>query len=185
MSGPPLPFDPIAEARRQWESHGWERAASGMAAVTSVMRAHQIFLAKVDGALRPFDLTFSRYEVLMLLSFTQKGEMPLGKIGARLQVHAASVTNAIDRLEQQRLVARRPHPTDGRTTLARITTVGRRRCAEATEVLNAVFERIGLDEEQSEQLSELLTTVRRDVGDFTPAPASVGVTSDDLDGRPR
>lgn len=166
MPGDPLPFDPIVEARRQWEAHGWVKAAPGMAAVTNVMRAQQIFLSKVDVALRPFELTFARYEVLMLLSFTRKGEMPLGKIGDRLQVHAASVTNAIDRLEQQRLVARRPHPTDGRTTLARITAAGRRRIAEATVVLNEVFTDIGLDEGQAEQLTDLLTIVRRDFGDF-------------------
>ena len=43
-----LPFDPIAEAERQWVAHGWPDAALGMAAVTSVMRAHQLMLASVD-----------------------------------------------------------------------------------------------------------------------------------------
>ncbi len=169
MSGGPLKFDPVAEARRQWEEHGWQHAASGMAAVTSVMRAQQIFLSRVDLALRPFELTFARYEVLALLSFTRKGEMPLGKIGARLQVHAASVTNAIDRLEQHHLVARRRHPTDGRTTLARITPAGRRRAADATVVLNEVFANIGLTSDQSQLLTDLLAVIRRDVGDYTEA----------------
>ena len=49
-------MDPIAEARRQWEEHGWVDAAPGMAAVTSVMRAQQVFLAKVDERLAPFGL---------------------------------------------------------------------------------------------------------------------------------
>ena len=30
-----LSFDPIAEARRQWEAHGWHEAAPGMAAVAA------------------------------------------------------------------------------------------------------------------------------------------------------
>ena len=63
----------------------------------------------------------------MLLTFTRTGQMPLGKIGQRLQVHPASVTNVIDRLEVDGLVRRRPHPTDQRTTLAAITAKGRRR----------------------------------------------------------
>ena len=42
-----------------------------MAAATSIMRAQQIVLARVDEALRPFDLTFARYEALVLLSSSQ------------------------------------------------------------------------------------------------------------------
>ena len=60
--------------------------------------------------LRPFGLTFARYEVLMLLSFSTKGSLPLGKIGERLQVNAASVTNAVDRLEAQGLVVATAQP---------------------------------------------------------------------------
>ena len=43
-----LPFDPIAEATRQWETRGWADAAPGMAAVTSVMRVQQLLLARVE-----------------------------------------------------------------------------------------------------------------------------------------
>ena len=56
MTGPrPLRFDPVLEARRQWEAHGWSDAAPGMAAITSTVRAYQIFLARVDRSLRPFE----------------------------------------------------------------------------------------------------------------------------------
>jgi hypothetical protein len=111
-----LPFDPIAEAQRQWEMRtNGRREASAMAVVTSIMRLQQIFLSKADSALRPLDLTFARYEVMMLLSFSTRGVCCLsGKIGERLQLNAASVTNAVDRLESQGLVAKqRPNPTTG------------------------------------------------------------------------
>ncbi len=85
-----LPFDPIAEARRNWEEHGWHQAAPGMAAVTSVVRAQQIMMARVEETLRPHDLTFARYELLQLLAFTRTGALPLSRIGDRLQVHPAS-----------------------------------------------------------------------------------------------
>src|ERR1700735_3099634 len=94
-----LRFDPIAEAERQWGAHGWSDQASGMAVVTSIMRLQQIFLGRADAVLRPLGLTFARYEVLMLLSFARKGALPLGKIGERLQGNAASVHNAVDRLQ--------------------------------------------------------------------------------------
>jgi len=170
----PLPFDPIAEARRQWASHGWDAAAPAMAVVTSIMRAQQLLLSRADATLRPFDLTFARYEVLMLLSFSARGELPLGKIGERLQVNPASVTNAVDRLEQQGLVERVPNPTDGRGTLARITPVGRDRAAAATGALNAdVFGDIGVEKDALEHLFELLADLRRAAGDFAP-PVRIG-----------
>jgi len=60
-----------------------------------------MFLSRADAELRPFGLTFARFEVLMLLSFSTTGSLPLGKIGERLQVNPASVTNAVDRLERR------------------------------------------------------------------------------------
>src|ERR1700709_1229728 len=104
-----------------------------MAAITSVMRAQQIFLARVDEALRPFGLTFARYELLMLLHFSSRGSMPIKKASERLQVHPTSITNAVDRLEAAGLVKRMPHPDDGRATLLAATDAGRERALEATE----------------------------------------------------
>jgi DNA-binding MarR family transcriptional regulator len=162
-----LPFDPIEEARRQWNAHGWPEAAGGMAAITSVMRAEQIFLARVEEVIRPFGLTFARYEALMLLLFSQHGSLPLGKVGQRLQVHPTSVTNTIDRLEAQGLARRIPHPTDRRTTLAEITAEGRA-CAEAaTAALNDVtFRTTGLSPDEEQDLFRILRHLRHAAGDF-------------------
>jgi DNA-binding MarR family transcriptional regulator len=162
-----LPFDPIAEARRQWTAHGWAPEAPAMATVTSIMRLQQVFLAQADEVLRPLGLTFARYEVVMLLSFSTRGSLPLGKIGERLQVNAASVTNAVDRLEAQGLVARRPNPDDGRGTLAALTAKGHRLSARATAAMNArVFSDIGLDEPALRSLFDALGHLRQAAGDF-------------------
>ena len=110
VTGASLPFDPIEEARRQWIEHGWADVSNGMAAVTSIMRAQQLFLGRVDSVLRPYELTFARYELLMLLVFSRTGALPLSRIGARLQVHATSVTSAVDRLERQGFVRRATAP---------------------------------------------------------------------------
>ena len=156
-----MPVDPIAEARRQWLAHGWDDAAPGMAAVTSIMRAQQVLLARVDEQLAPFGLTFARFELLRLLAFTREGQLPLGKLGVRLQVHPTSITSAVDRLEAQGFVERRRHPTDGRTTLAVITPSGRRTVEQATAILNAkVFEDVGLDGADAVRLYDLLEQVR-------------------------
>ncbi len=164
----PLPFDPIREARRHWDQHGWEDAAPGMAAVTSIFRAQQIYLAQIDAVLRPLGLTFARYEVLMLLRFSRSGSLPLNKVGARLQVHPTSITNAVDRLEEQGLIRRVPHPTDRRTTLAEILEAGRQLAEKATEAVNReVFVDPGLDAADAETLIGVLERLRRGAGDFS------------------
>src|SRR5947209_3650978 len=113
-----LAFDPIEEAGRQWRKHWGPGAAVPMMAVTSVMRVQHIWLARLNETLTPFELTFARYEALMLLYLSRAGALPLGKIGMRLQVHPTSVTNLIDGLEKAGYVRRTPHPNDRRTTLA-------------------------------------------------------------------
>jgi len=159
--------DTIAEARRQWEEHGWSEAAVGMAAVTSVMRAQQVLQARVDQVLKPFELTFARYELLMLLHFSSRGSMPVKKASERLQVHPTSITNAVDRLSAAGLVVRRPHPTDGRGTLVEVTPEGRLLALQATEQLNAtVFADPGLTPRRSQALVSVLGDLRRDAGDF-------------------
>lgn len=159
--------DPIALARANWERAGWGEVADGMVAVTSVMRAHQILLARVEATLRPYDLSFSRFELLRLLAFSRSGAMPIAKASDRLQVHVTSVTHAIRRLEAAGLVERLPHPTDGRTTLVSITARGRKTVAEATLSLNReVFSDIGMSAQQSRTLSNVIETLRRNAGDF-------------------
>jgi DNA-binding MarR family transcriptional regulator len=163
----PLPFDPIAEARRQWDAHGWETSAPGMAAVTSVFRAQQLFLARIDRELRPFGLTFARYEVLMLLLFSRAGSLPLNKMGDRLQVHPTSITNAVNRLADQGLLRRAAHPTDGRATLAEITERGRKVANAATVAVNReVFDAPGLEGDDLAALVGVLERLRRQAGDF-------------------
>jgi len=160
-----LSFDPIAEARRRWD----ERWTGGgpMAAATSIMRAQQIVLGRMDEALKPFELTFARYEALVLLSFTKTGALPLGKMGERLMIHPTSVTNIVDRLEAQGYVSRLDHPTDRRTTLCEITDAGRELMGRASAAVIDIDVGIsGLSADEVEELTTLLTKMRVDSGDF-------------------
>jgi DNA-binding MarR family transcriptional regulator len=159
--------DPIASARANWERAGWGDVADGMVAVTSVMRAHQILLARVENALRPYDLSFSRYELLRLLAFSRTAALPITKASDRLQVHVTSVTHAIRRLESDGLVQRIPHPTDGRTTLVRITDRGRSTVEDATVTLNEqVFADVGISAAHARALVASIETLRHHAGDF-------------------
>lgn len=160
-----LPFDPIDEAARQWGDH-WDRVPA-MHAVTSLMRAHQLVIGRLDAILKPHGLTFARYEALVLLVFSSRGSLPLGKMGERLQVHPTSVTSIVNRLESAGLVVRTPHPEDGRAVLAEITDEGRELVEVATkDLVESDFALEALGDEQLQELSGLLTPIRKAAGDF-------------------
>jgi DNA-binding MarR family transcriptional regulator len=175
-----LPFDPVQRAFELWEQR-WG-ASTSMLAVTSLMRAHQLVLAEVDAIVRPYDLTFARYEALVLLTFSRRGSLPLSKIGERLQVHPTSVTNIIDRLTRSGLVERKPNPEDGRGVLAEITSEGRDVVEKATaDLMAAEFGLGALDGEQHRQLFDVLRDLRHSAGDFVePADATAESIADDI-----
>jgi DNA-binding MarR family transcriptional regulator len=162
-----LPFDPIERAAQIWARRFGPSAS--MAAVTSIMRAQQLLLAELDGLLRPYDLTFARYEALVLLSFSREGSLPLGVIGERLMVHPTSVTNIVSRLERQGFVNRLPNPADGRGRLAEITPAGRTVVAAATkDLMAAEFGLGGYSEGELDQMFTLLRGLRVRAGDYGP-----------------
>src|SRR5246500_4320515 len=149
------PFDPIAEAHRQWSAR-WPDAANHMAAVTTVMRVQQLLLSRVEDTLKPYGLTFAAYEALQLLAFSRRGSLPMGKMGERLMVHPASVTNAIRRLEMRGLVERLLSPDDRRIVLATITDDGRAMARSATTALNhAEFGLPGVTRQQAAELTSM------------------------------
>jgi DNA-binding MarR family transcriptional regulator len=156
---PRIAFDPIERAGELWG----ERIGSdgAMRLATSIMRVQQLVLAALDAAVKPFDITFARYEVLVLLSFSRTGSLPLSKVGERLMVHPTSVTNLVDRLEAQGLVARTVDVADRRRILASLTPAGRRVLKRATAALTAIDFAVGsLDAADQEKAYELLRALR-------------------------
>jgi DNA-binding MarR family transcriptional regulator len=138
-----------------------------MAAVTSIMRAQQIVMGRLNSLLEPLDLTFPRYEALMVLFYSRRGALPLGKLSDRLQVHRASVTNVVDRLVGSGFVVRETDERDRRTVLARITETGTTAARDATEQLNTTrFGMDPLDDSDCEGIYSLLRQMRLQAADF-------------------
>jgi DNA-binding MarR family transcriptional regulator len=153
--------DPIAEARRQWTERWGASPAPAVTAVSSIMRAQQILMSRLNELLKPFGLTFPRYEALMLLDFSRTGTLALGKLSERLQVHPTSVTNTIDGLERLGYVRREPSESDRRQTLAVITSAGREAAEDASRAVNAAsFGTAPLSRRELEQISDLLVPLR-------------------------
>jgi DNA-binding MarR family transcriptional regulator len=134
--------DPVALVHREWRLR-WS-GADAMTAAMSIDRAQQLLVARINASLKPFDLTLSRYETLLLLAISETGSLPLGRMSDLMMVHPTSVTNNLDRLEAQGYVRRFPHETDRRTTLAEITSSGH----EIVEIASRELQKIefGLDQ---------------------------------------
>jgi DNA-binding MarR family transcriptional regulator len=161
------PFDVVEASRRVWLERWDPDAASGMAVFTAVLRSYQLLNDQVTNVMKTHDLTFARYEVLTWLATDPESSLTLSWISRTLRIPPATVTNIIDRLEEDELVRRVPHPSDARTTLAVITRRGKKVAMEATKDLNAqVYEQIGLSERQRNQLVDLLAVLRASGHEF-------------------
>jgi DNA-binding MarR family transcriptional regulator len=153
-----------------------------MAVFTAILRSYQLLSDEVHRVMRRHDLTFARYEVLAWLATDPDSSLTLSWISKTLRIPPATVTNLIDRLEQDKLVRRVPHATDARTTLAVITARGRRIAHSATDDLNStVYERIGLSGPQRTGLIELLAELRANGNEFDVERSKEVI--DELDGR--
>jgi DNA-binding MarR family transcriptional regulator len=161
------PFDVVEASRRVWLERWDPEAASGMAVFTAVLRSYQLLNDQVTNVMKTHDLTFARYEVLTWLATDPESSLTLSWISRTLRIPPATVTNLIDRLEEDELVRRVPHPSDARTTLAVITRRGKKVATEVTRDLNArVYEQIGLSERQRNQLVDLLAVLRASGHEF-------------------
>jgi DNA-binding MarR family transcriptional regulator len=154
--------DPIVAADRNWKSRGWG-TGNHFRASLPLYRTDELIRQSNEAALDPHGLTRSRHEALAVLYFSRHGEMPLGRLGARLLVHPTSVTSTVDTLERLGHVRRVAHPTDRRATLARITPKGRRAIeASNRDMVAARFGLGALDEARADEVFAILSKVRRE-----------------------
>jgi len=88
-----------------------------------LMKAYRA-LAQVDaGSIAASGLGLSDFAVLEIL--LHKGPLPVNTIGRQVMLTSGSITTAVDRLEEKRLVRRQACPNDRRVTYVTLTTTGR------------------------------------------------------------
>jgi len=88
-----------------------------------LMKAYRA-LAQVDArSIAAFGLGLSDFAVLEIL--LHKGPLPVNTIGRQVMLTSGSITTAVDRLEQKRLVRREACPDDRRVTYVTLTAEGR------------------------------------------------------------
>jgi DNA-binding MarR family transcriptional regulator len=157
----------VGSAVRHWAERYPESGssgASGFRALTSLVRSYGVVIRAVDEVLRPLELTLSRYEVLLLLSFTRGASLPIMRLRELLMIHGSSVTYLVDRLEQAGWVARHPDPSDRRVSLVEITDSGLEVVDRASALLDANdFGLFGvIEDDRLELFSDLLAELRQE-----------------------
>ncbi len=152
--------DPVEKARRQWA--GRHPDESGFTVLVSMLRTYAVVMRDLERRLKPLGLTISRFEVLLLLSFTRGERLPVMRLRDLLLVHGSSATYLVDRLAEAGWVAREADPADRRVSIVRLTPAGRTRMEEGVRALaDAGFGPIGaLGEDARRELSAGLAALR-------------------------
>lgn len=122
-------------------------------------RANQSIKKRVEEDIKRHGLNTTEFAVLELLY--NKGEQPIQKIGDKVLIASSSITYVVDKLEQKKLLKRKPCPTDRRVTFAVLTESG-------GELMDRVFPKhreaidgicSSLEQGEKEQLITLLKKV--------------------------
>ncbi len=116
---------------------------------------------RLEHALEPIGLSMAKFGVLARLA-TAGEPLPLSTLAERCACVRSNITQLVDRLEAERLVARTPDPRDRRSTRAELTAEGRRRYEEGLKVLESAERQVfaGLAETQRDELLRLLRALR-------------------------
>lgn len=123
----------------------------------SVEARHQI-----TERLKPFKLSIPQYLALYALAGKEEA-ISLSELGAEIDAVPSSMTSIIDRLVQEELVSREPHPDDRRSITTTITAQGREVIAQLHDLRLAdlAFMIDGLSDEEVRRLTETLRHLRR------------------------
>lgn len=110
-----------------------QKGGDGSPGLFALLHAAGAAQAQVEARLATVDLSLAKLAALNALA--EAGEsLPLGQLADRLSCVKSNITQLIDRLESDGLVARQPSPTDRRTRLAVMTAAGRKAWRDGTRI---------------------------------------------------
>lgn len=158
----PRTRDPVEEAARHWSERYPD--APRFRALTSLVRGYGVALRGAEALLRPLELNLSRFEILLVLSFSRRGELRISRLRDALMMHGSSVTYLVDRLELVGLVVRVPDARDRRVVRVRLTDRGREVTEHACRALveGGFGPLAGIDQSDLDRLSDLVTLLHPD-----------------------
>ena len=108
-----------------------------------------------------FNTTLPRFDVLAMLARSDKG-LTMSELSRSLMVSNGNVTGLVDRMAEEGLVMRIPHPGDRRSSYVALSNKGRERfdamAARHAAWIDGMFEGIG--SEDAEELTRILHVLR-------------------------
>jgi MarR family 2-MHQ and catechol resistance regulon transcriptional repressor len=125
-------------------------------------RTHSLLLNMREAAWASFGLTGRRFILLRLLYTSDRRRLSMGEIASQMNLGTNNVTQLVDGMERDGLVARATGPEDKRVVFATLTPQGE-------ELFAGVFPRnaqriedswVGLTDDEKRQLTQLLLRLR-------------------------
>ncbi|HEV3472468.1 MAG TPA: MarR family transcriptional regulator, partial [Actinomycetota bacterium] len=107
-----------------------DRDASRVA--VSILKADSKVAQTIERALADVGMTLPQFNLLMELAASPEGALPLYEINARLISTPPNTSWLCTRMEEARLIKRRPDPDDGRVVVVELTNKGWNALGRAT-----------------------------------------------------
>jgi DNA-binding MarR family transcriptional regulator len=136
-------------------------SVSRLCGIFSFLRAAGSLEGFVDAKLAEIGLSIPKLAALQRLE-DAGGVLPLGQLADRLACVKSNVTQLVDRLESDGLVARESDPLDKRCRRAVITDLGRRMREEGARVHRDAEAQLfaGISPDERERLGEILDKLK-------------------------
>jgi DNA-binding MarR family transcriptional regulator len=134
-----------------------DKPAGAAAGLFALLHTAGNVQAHVESKLDAVGLSLAKLAALNALR--EAGEsLPLSQLAGKLACVKSNVTQLVDRLEADGLVARKPDPTDRRSRLAVMTPAGRKACKEGLRIQQQTERDLfgGLTRVEAAQLAALM-----------------------------
>jgi DNA-binding MarR family transcriptional regulator len=129
-------IDEVDGIVQAWHAERPDLDLSPIEVLSRLSRISQLLADRRDQAFAGHGLAAHEFDVLAAL---RRSGAPYEQTPRQLleatHVTSGTMTNRLDRLAERNLIARRPHPSDGRQVVIRLTPAGRRRVDAAFEAL--------------------------------------------------
>jgi DNA-binding MarR family transcriptional regulator len=102
--------------------------------IATLERAAHLVATRIEMAANDLDIT--QAEAHVLAQVAKAGPTPIATLHREFGRKRSTLTNVLDRLEQRKLVRRRPNPDDRRSLVVHLTASGERIARRVTEVLD-------------------------------------------------
>ena len=164
-----------------------EEEASAAELVERLLTVTHGIRRRHNAALANYELSVPRGRLLMAMH--KLGQPKMSELAASLDLNARTITTAVDMLEREGILERRPDPTDRRATRVLLTDAGRVQIAEWQEFQRQLAESamapLSADERRS--LRRVLDKIRDGLGSLEalrgPADQSPSSTGSQPGGR--